>query len=622
MQPILAERSVLSPSSMPVSSVAGQASQEECQRFASLTLIVAVIWFFYALHRGLVLGLPVIGSIDVIEVVAVLILRRGVLQSGTLAQLHRGAHGFAVLTWVGLVAVSLLSGQDEATTLWFLAALPLAMTYMAGARAGLIWAGIAVLGILGVWASEAFVHIVPEYQTNPESRLHGRIAMVLICIALGVAARRVTDRYISELEVKQELIARQAGSLAQSLLAEHDAKVAAEAANVAKSEFLATMSHEMRTPLNGVIGLNALLLNTPLSAEQRRFAELARLSGEALLHLINDLLDYSKIEAGRLELEPLPFDVRQVCEEAVDLLQEQGGAKGLQLQRQLAIDLPKGLRGDPARLRQVLVNLLGNAVKFTERGQVQLHCRRLGYDDAVETWLRFEVIDTGIGMDAATIAKLFQPFVQGDVSTTRKYGGSGLGLAISRRLVERMGGRLGVESVVGQGSSFWVELPFETLAAGHMPTMESPVASEPWARPFSCHVLVAEDNSVNQLVAMEMLKRLGCRVDVVGNGREALEAAGRLSYDLIFLDCYMPELDGFDACRAIRAREATGQHVPIIAMTASALKGDQERCLAAGMDDFVPKPFRPAELAAVIQRLLVAAPTVAEASLPCPERLS
>jgi CheY-like chemotaxis protein len=245
-------------------------------------------------------------------------------------------------------------------------------------------------------------------------------------------------------------------------------------------------------------------------------------------------------------------------------------------------------------------------VKFTERGHVALGCRLLS-STPTQAWLRFEVSDTGIGMDAATLTKLFKPFSQADVSTTRKYGGTGLGLTISHRLVGLMGGRIGVESEVGVGSTFWVELPFERLNEG---TIQSAISSE--AEPaldgsVRGRVLVAEDNPVNQLVAVEMLKRLGCRADVVGNGREAVEAMGKLPYDLVFLDCHMPEMDGFDACRAIREAEPQGQHTPIIAMTASALKGDRERCLAAGMDDYVPKPVRMADLATAVNHWLNAA---------------
>ncbi|OPY14560.1 MAG: Autoinducer 2 sensor kinase/phosphatase LuxQ [Syntrophus sp. PtaB.Bin001] len=393
--------------------------------------------------------------------------------------------------------------------------------------------------------------------------------------------------------------------------------VKAEIANAAKSEFLANMSHEIRTPMNGILGFLELLQKEEgLTNRQYQYISTALASGETLLQLINDILDFSKIEAGKMEITVTELNLISLVEEVTEFFKSQGQLKGIELSCRIGSELPAALRGDPVRLRQVLVNLLGNAVKFTEEGKITLSVS-LEEETERTALLRFEVQDTGVGIAPDALSRIFTAFAQEDGSTTRQYGGTGLGLAIVSQLVPMMGGKIEVESTQGKGSTFRFTARLEksdyraAAASRPLPTLPHVMEEEEDRKPFSSfRILLVEDNPVNQTLSAAMLEYFGCNADVADDGLEALEKVATNQYDLILMDCQMPRMDGYEATEAIRKQEADAgtsgeaRHTPIIALTAHALEGDREICLMAGMDDYLSKPFKADELNSILSRWL------------------
>ncbi|HPT50022.1 MAG TPA: ATP-binding protein [Accumulibacter sp.] len=380
-----------------------------------------------------------------------------------------------------------------------------------------------------------------------------------------------------------------------------EAKRTAEAANEAKSQFLSSMSHEIRTPLNGILGMAEVLQRTPLNREQARYLGAITNAGQSLHDLLGDILDLAKIEAGRVVLEGVDFDLQAMLDQFAEIYRELASAAGNVLDTDFGTPPKLDVHGDPTRLRQVLSNLTTNAIKFTDAGTITLGARLLEpRPDDERLWLRFTVHDTGIGIAPEALARLFQPFVQADQSTTRRFGGSGLGLVICKHLVDMMGGTLTVESAVGEGSTFIVELPFAKAGA---PVLKPPGPSAN-PRKVTGRILVAEDNPVNQAVIEAMLRELGVVPTLVTNGAQVVETVSKETFDLVLMDCQMPVLDGYQATAAIRAMESPIARLPIIALTANAMPDDRQRCLAAGMNDYLSKPVRLDPLATCLLRWL------------------
>ncbi|MEO5339478.1 MAG: response regulator [Magnetococcus sp. MYC-9] len=548
------------------------------------------------------------------EVVSIL-LRIALEDSSLAEQLQRGLHAILAVPWLTTQKKGAVFVLEHATrTLRLLAAEGLSdamRTACATVPLGRCLCGQVVAGgrpIHTQWAEACnTMHAVGELP-------HG-----LYCLPIpsGEKLLGVLNLYVQEghsfSPFEEEFLVTVANAL--TVLIEHaqisqlkDARLQAEAENRAKTEFLATMSHEIRTPMNAIVGMAELLCAEQIPPKARYYATTMMQAGEALLALINDILDYSKMTAGKVVLDKRPFDLPQLLQGIVQLFEGLLQEKSLTLQLRLAPDLPPLVQGDSVRIWQVLVNLLSNAIKFTQQGGVLLSVERVPpVTDDGSVSILFRVEDTGVGIAPEFFARLFKSFEQGDKATTRRHGGTGLGLAITHLLVQLMKGEIEVESTLGVGSQFRVTLPLEWVQAD--PVLSTPAPPQALASRSlaGCQVLVVEDDPINRVVVLSMLRRLQVEVDVAEDGVMALDKLQQRTYDLVFMDCQMPEMDGYAACRAFRRYEASQPHrprTPVIALTAFAMQGDRDKCLEAGMDDYMTKPVRGKDLKAVATRWL------------------